>query len=86
MPDRATDPSLTRMMTAATPTARTIHDVFTPDSYHTDGTRLLRVDCVVGEGGDFLSVEDCRTLDVVVLAADELLALGLRPIRPSPPA
>ena len=86
MPEAEIEPRVACTMTSTTITPESIQDLFTPDSYLTDGRRLMRVDCVVGEGGDFVCVEDCRTLEVVVLAVDELLSLEVRPVQASPPA
>lgn len=59
---------------------------FLPGSYYTDGTRLLRI---VSERtyGEFRVVEDCRSLEVILISADELGSLGLTPVatRPPPP-
>ena len=49
-----------------------------PGTYHTDGSRLLRVDA--GANHELRQVEDCRTLEVEAIPLLELQALGLRPI------
>jgi hypothetical protein len=54
-----------------------------PDSYITDGRRLLRV--VARPEGRFASgfaaLEDCMTLEVRSYSLEELAALELRPVR-----
>ena len=63
----------------------------TPDRYLTDGLRLLRVvSRFVNDGSMLVLLEDCATLDAHSLAAVELVALGMRPVRrpklpPTPP-
>jgi len=54
----------------------------TPDRYLTDGLRLLRVvSRLVHDGSILVVLEDCATLDAHALAAVELVALGMRPVR-----
>jgi hypothetical protein len=54
----------------------------TPDRYLTDGLRLLRVvSRFVNDGSMLVVLEDCVTLDAHALAAVELVALGMRPVR-----
>ncbi len=54
----------------------------TPDRYLTDGLRLLRVvSRFVNDGSMLIVLEDCATLDAHALAAVELVALGMRPVR-----
>jgi hypothetical protein len=52
-----------------------------PGSYLTDGTRLFRL---LGRfpGGDrgLAGLEDCRSLELVLLPAEELRQLSLRPV------
>lgn len=51
---------------------------FVQGSYYTDGRRLLRI---VGESvGGLLAVEDCGSLDLMLIPVDELDSLGLRPV------
>ncbi len=60
----------------------------TPDRYLTDGLRLLRVvSRFVNDGSVLVVLEDCATLDAHALAAVELVAPGMRPVRrpKSPP-
>jgi len=53
-----------------------------PDRYLTDGLRLLRVvSRFVNDGSMLVVLEDCATLDAHALAAVELVALGMRPVR-----
>jgi hypothetical protein len=56
-----------------------------PSSYYTDGSRLLRI---VSEEthSEFRIVEDCRSLEVVLVSTDELASLGLRPVATQPPS
>ena len=53
--------------------------------YLTDGTNLYRVvDGLRGSPGHaVVGVEDCRSLELVLLPADELRALRLRPVCPA---
>jgi hypothetical protein len=53
--------------------------------YLTDGTNLYRVvDALRGSRGHaVVGVEDCRSLELILLPADELRALRLRPVRPA---
>ncbi len=48
-----------------------------PDSYFTDGRRLLRV-VEAAPGTAFTSLEDCRTLEVRSYSPGELAHLRLR--------
>jgi len=56
-----------------------------PDSYLTDGRRLLRVVSRFDAGAEnaFASLEDCLTLEVRPYSPGELAALRLRPVRSS---
>lgn len=54
-----------------------------PDSYFTDGVRLLRV-AHAAAGHGFASLEDCRTLEVRPYSLGELAKLRLRPVVPLP--
>ncbi len=53
--------------------------------YLTDGINLYRVvDALRGSRGQpVVGVEDCRSLELILLPADEFRALRLRPIRPA---
>ena len=52
---------------------------FAPGSYLTDGHRLLRI--VGGVPDDALcAVEDCRSLELILIPVDELASLPLRPV------
>ena len=55
------------------------------DRYVTDGINLYRVvdDLRGSSGHGVVGVEDCRSLDVILVRTDEFHALGLRPIRPA---
>lgn len=64
---------------------RNTRDMLAPGSYHTDGKRLLRITGRLGDG-ELRTVEDCRTLDVIIVSAKELLTLGLRPVPARGPA
>jgi hypothetical protein len=57
-----------------------------PNAYLTDGVHLLRTVSapITGAGQGLVAVEDCRTLDVVLHAQEELAALQLRLVRPAP--
>jgi hypothetical protein len=58
------------------------HRDLLPDRYLTDGLRLLRVVTrLVNDGSVLVVLEDCSTLDAYALAAVELVALGMRPVR-----
>jgi len=53
-----------------------------PDRYLTDGLRLLRVvSRLVNDGSMLVVLEDCATLDAHAVAAVELAAMGMRPVR-----
>jgi hypothetical protein len=70
-------------LTSLTP-ATTMSDAFVPDSYHTDGRRLLRTVSQVGDGelNGFTLLEDCLTLEVVSYLPADLAAMDLRPVFP----
>ncbi len=55
------------------------------DRYVTDGINLYRVvDALRGlRGHPIVGVEDCRSLELILLPADEFRALRLRPVRPT---
>ena len=55
------------------------------DRYLTDGINLYRVvDGLRGSPGHaIVGVEDCRSLELILLPADEFRALRLRPVRPA---
>lgn len=55
---------------------------FAPGTYHTDGSRLLRVDA--GANRELREVEDCGTLDVALVPLLELEAMDLRPVGTRP--
>lgn len=57
----------------------------TPSAYLTDGVHLLRtLPPPLAEGEErLLAVEDCKTLDVVLYAQEELAAMGLRFVGPA---
>jgi hypothetical protein len=50
------------------------------DGYLTDGTHLY---CVLGQlaEGSVYELEDCKTLEVVLIAASDLVGLGLRHVQ-----
>jgi hypothetical protein len=56
------------------------------NAYLTDGVHLLRTTSAPIVQGDqcLVPVEDCRTLDVVLMAERELSAMALRRVRPAP--
>lgn len=54
-------------------------ECFSPGSYYTDGTRLLRILSEVQHGG-LRGVEDCGSLTLLLASVEELEALGLRPV------
>ena len=53
--------------------------------YLTDGTNLYRVvDALRGSRGrPVVGVEDCRSLELILLPVDAFRALRLRPVRPA---
>jgi hypothetical protein len=53
--------------------------------YLTDGTNLYRVVDALRSprGRPVVGIEDCRSLELILLPADELRALRLRPVRPA---
>jgi hypothetical protein len=57
-------------------------DWFAPDSYLTDGRRLLRTVTQVGDGelNGFTLLEDCLTLEVISYLPADLAAMDLRPV------
>lgn len=57
---------------------------FVTGSYHTDGRRLLRIVSEAANGG-LRAVEDCRTLDLMLIPVDELDSLGLQPVAAESP-
>ena len=59
---------------------------WSPNSYLTNGTRLLRtVSTPIMEWGEGLvAVEDCLTLDVIICSQDELAALRYQLVWHSP--
>jgi hypothetical protein len=70
---------------AQTRTSDTTSELANVDSpYMTDGMNLYRV---VGEfdGGEgpIVGIEDCLSLEVVLLPVDQMPRDGLRPVRPS---
>jgi hypothetical protein len=54
-------------------------DRFLAGSYHTDGRRLLRIVCETG-GGAQRAVEDCKTMEIMLVPLQELDSLGLKPV------
>lgn len=50
--------------------------------YFTDGTNLYRF-IAWGSGQDFAELEDCRSLELLVVTARELLSQRLRPVAPA---
>jgi len=57
---------------------RNAGDRFVAGSYHTDGCRLLRI--VGAANGTLRAVEDCRSLELMLVPVDELESLGLKPV------
>jgi hypothetical protein len=55
------------------------------DRYLTDGINLYRVvDALrAAPGRVIVGVEDCHSLELILVRAEELRALGLRPVRPA---
>lgn len=55
--------------------------------YLTDGSSLFFVvDTFSGASTDaMVGLEDCRSLDIVLVPGDKLADLGLRPVRPARP-
>jgi hypothetical protein len=54
-------------------------DQFLAGSYHTDGHRLLRIICEAG-GGAQRAVEDCKTMEIMLVPLQELESLELQPV------
>jgi len=54
------------------------------DGYVTDGTELYRVvDGFHRSPGAIVGLENCRSLELVLIAVEDYLALALRPVRPT---
>jgi hypothetical protein len=54
--------------------------------YFTDGVNLYRLDALGSSSGRaVVGLEDCRSLNMVLMAADEFHALRLRPVRSAGP-
>jgi hypothetical protein len=55
------------------------------DRYFTDGVSLYRMvdDLGRSSGHALVGLEDCRSFEVVLMAASEFRALRLRPVRPA---
>lgn len=56
-----------------------------PGRYVTDGLNLFRLMRSVGDmvDGGVVALEDCRSLDVVLLPIDDFLGATLRAVRPA---
>jgi hypothetical protein len=54
-------------------------DRFLAGTYHTDGRRLLRIVCEAG-GGAHRAIEDCKTMEIMLVPLQELESLDLRPV------
>jgi hypothetical protein len=56
-----------------------------PGRYLTDGVRLYRVVAALASpsGRAMVELEDCRSLEVVLMPADQLDPLALRAVRPA---
>jgi len=54
-------------------------DRFVSGSYHTDGRRLLRIVCEAANGTQ-RAVEDCKTMELMLVPLQELESLDLRPV------
>ena len=60
------------------------HDADQPGRYLTDGVNLYRHLGAISSGmGQMVGLENCRTLDVLLLPIGELHARPLRPVTPS---
>lgn len=54
------------------------------DSYLTDGQKLFRVSSLLDDGRSVLAwIEDCLTLEMSAVTADELELTGWRSVRPA---
>lgn len=64
---------------------RPVTSVPEPSRYVTDGLNLFRLLGPVGDvvDGGVVPLEDCRSLDVVLLPVDDFLGATLRPVRPA---
>ena len=61
---------------------RLASDRFAPGTYYTDGTRLLQMLPALTERG-LRAVEDCRSLDIMLVSLIDLESMGLRPVEGS---
>jgi predicted Ser/Thr protein kinase len=52
---------------------------FAADTYHTDGRRLLRI-VSTEDRGRLRVIEDCRTLELMLIPTGQLEAMGLRAV------
>ena len=70
---------------AQTSTSDTTYELATRDSpYLTDGVNLYRIVAeLAGGDGPMVEIEDCRSLEVVLLPVDEMPRDGLWPVRPT---
>lgn len=69
-----------------TPVAPRYDDPDGPGLYLTDGEQLYRLLRTDAPRQGFVELEDCATLDVVVVHRDELRAWDMRPVRAHEPA
>jgi hypothetical protein len=53
---------------------------FSPGTYLTDGISLYGVVSHLPQAPSLRLVEDCRTLDVLIMTVDELIAADLEPV------
>ena len=77
--------SSTRRSAASDAPSESEADRYLTDGYLTDGINLYRVvDALrAAPGRVIVGVEDCHSLELILVRADELRALGLRPVRPA---
>jgi len=54
-----------------------------PSRYLTDGVALYRVGGILGNPGQFVALENCHTLEAVLLSIKELESDGLRAVIPA---
>jgi hypothetical protein len=68
------------MVTITAPETLSTADAFCPGAYLTDGISLYGVVSELPQAPSLRLVEDCRTLDVLIMTVDELIAADLEPV------
>jgi len=72
--------TITATGTSTGPGASTTAGTFSPGTYLTDGISLYGVVGQLRQAPSLRLVEDCRTLDVLIMSVDELVAADLEPV------